>query len=110
MRGRAIRVLKTEPAEGVKVEMGSTARIRSIRDNTPLSSNHTDGNNTYACVQVDNANLPRAVRPGDDVSFDDGKLNAVILETAEDGVKIQFKNSGWLRPGVTMNIPGKRLS
>ena len=90
MRGRTIRCCpRTEPAEGVYFEMGETTRIRS--------SEFLKGASTHACIQVDNANLSRAVRPGDDVGFNDGKLNAVILETEEAGVKIQFKNAGWLR-------------
>ena len=89
MRGREIRCCKrTEPAEGVEFLMGEVVTIRSDQYNAWAS--------THDCIQVDNADLPKAVRPGDDISFEDGKLNAVVLETELDSVKIQFKNGGTL--------------
>ena len=103
LRGRAIRCCPTtEPVEGVKFEMGETTRIRSDEFLTGASS--------HACIQVDNSSLPRAVRPGDNIGFDDNKLSAVVLECEADNVKIQFREEGWLRKGVQMNIPGHRLS
>ena len=81
MRGREIRCCKrTEPEEGIYFEMGETAFIRS--------DEVVAGASTHECIQVDNANLPKAVRPGDDISFEDGKLRAVVLETELDSVKI----------------------
>jgi len=50
------------------------------------------------------------VRPGDDVGFENNTLNAVVLETEQDQIKIQFKNGGLLKGGSQMNIPGHRLS
>ena len=35
-----------------------------------------------------------AVRPGDLVSFEDGTIQAVVLEVAEDEIKVQFKEPG----------------
>jgi pyruvate kinase len=35
-----------------------------------------------------------AVRPGDLISFEDGKLHAVVLAVAEDEIKVQFKEAG----------------
>ena len=103
MRGREIRTCKTtEPAEGVSFEMGETTMIRS-------DSFH-GGASTHACIQVDNENLPKAVRPGDDISFEDGKLRAVVLETELDSVKIQFKETGILKQGNSVFIPGHRLA
>lgn len=54
--------------------------------------------------------LPKAVRPGDVVSFMDGQLTAVVLETVEDCVRIQFKDAGLLTKGGKLYIPGNRLS
>lgn len=56
--------------------MGETARIRS--------DDNVSGASTKDCIQIDNSNLPRAVRPGDDISFENGTLNAVVLETEQD--------------------------
>lgn len=50
------------------------------------------------------------MRPGDDVGFNNSTLNAVVLETEQDMIKIQFKNSGLLKGGCAMNIPGHRLA
>ena len=103
MRGREIRCCKTtEPAEGVPFEMGETTMIRS--------DGFHAGASTHACIQVDNENLPKAVRPGDDISFEDGKLRAVVLETELDSVKIQFKETGVLKQGNSVFIPGHRLA
>ena len=59
---------------------------------------------------MDHADLPKAVRPGDDIGFCDGALNAVVLETELDFVKIQFKNAGTLTSGGQVCIPGHRLA
>ena len=40
--------------------------------------------------------MMKAVRPGDLVSFEDGTLQAVVLEVAEDEIKVQFKEAGVL--------------
>ena len=40
--------------------------------------------------------MMKAIRPGDLVSFEDGKLQAVVLEVAEDEIKVQFKEAGVL--------------
>jgi pyruvate kinase len=81
LRGRSIRSCpRTEPAEGIYFEMGETTRIRSDEFNS--------GNSKHDCIQVDNSNLPKAVRPGDNVGFNDNKLTAVVLECEADNVKI----------------------
>lgn len=69
--------------------MGETTFIRS--------DGFHSGASTHDCIQVDNENLPKAVRPGDDVAFEDGTLRAVVLETELDHVKIQFKEAGTLK-------------
>ena len=51
-----------------------------------------------------------AVRPGDLVSFEDGNLHAVVLEVAEDEIKVQFKEAGVLTQGKKVRINGARLS
>ena len=74
LRGREIRCCaRTEPKEGVYFEMGEITRIRSDEFHS--------GASTHDCIQVDSAYLPRAVRPSDDIRFEDGNLNAVVLET-----------------------------
>ena len=50
------------------------------------------------------------MRPGDDISFENGTLNAVVLETEQDNIKIQFKEAGYIRQGQSVYIPGHRLS
>lgn len=103
MRGREIRCCKTtEPAEGVHFEMGETTFIKS--------NEFLTGASTHDCIQVDNENLPKAVRPGDDIAFEDGTLRAVVLETELDSVKIQFKEAGTLKQGNSVFIPGHRLA
>ena len=77
MRGRNIHQCpRTEPEEGVYFEMGETTRVRS--------DEFLSGKSTHDCIQVDNASLPRAVRPGDTISFEAGSLNAVVLDTEQD--------------------------
>ena len=103
LRGREIRTCeRTEPAEGVYFEMGETSKIRSDEFHSGASK--------HECIQVDNTNLPRAVRPGDDIAFMDGNLRAVVLETEQDFVKIQFKEAGWLKAPCSVSIPGHRLA
>jgi len=82
--------------------MGETTLIKS--------NEFHSGASTHDCIQVDNENLPKAVRPGDDVAFEDGTLRAVVLETELDSVKIQFKDSGVLKQGNSVFIPGHRLA
>ncbi len=103
LRGREIRCCaRTEPAEGVYFEMGETTRIRSDEFHSG-ASNHD-------CIQVDSSSLPRAVRPGDNISFEEGNLNAVVLETEQDSVKIQFRDAGLLTQGKQVIIPALRLA
>lgn len=81
LRGREIRCCpRTEPAEGVYFEMGETTRVR-------YDAYHS-GATTHECIQVDNANLPKAVRPSDIISFEDGTLQALVLETEQDNLLI----------------------
>lgn len=90
LRGREIRCCpRTEPEEGVYFEMGETTRVRS--------DGYLSGATTHDCIQVDNANMPKAVRPGDLISFEDGAMVAVVLETEVDNVLIQFKQAGYVR-------------
>lgn len=103
LRGREIRHCpRTQPEEGVTFELGETAVIRS--------DGFRGGFTSVETIQIDNMELPKAVRPGDNISFMDGQLNAVVLETVEDYVRIQFKEAGVLKAGGKMNIPGNRLS
>ena len=103
MRAREIRTcLRTEPEEGVRFEMGETCRVRSDGFLSGASDRET--------IQINNASLPRAIRPGDDISFEEGRLSAVVLETEQDSIKIQFKTSGMLKQGGSVFIPGNRLS
>lgn len=81
LRGRAIKCCaKTEPAEGVYYEMGETAKVRSDGYHSSASD--------HGVIQIDNTNVPKAVRPGDDISFESGTLNAVVLETEQDEIKV----------------------
>ena len=103
LRGREIRCCnRTEPKEGVYFEMGETTRIRC--------DEYHSGASTHECIQVDSTYLPRAVRPGDNISFEEGNLNAVVLETEQDSIKIQFKDAGYLYTGKTVIIPDLRLA
>ena len=81
LHGREIRACpRTEPADGVYYEMGMTARVRS--------DGFLTGSSTGEVIQVDNESLPKAVRPGDNISFEGGNLNAVVLTTEMDEVKV----------------------
>ena len=103
VRGREIRCCpRTEPAEGIHFDMGLTAKIRS--------DGFISGASDVDVIQVDNANLPKAVRPGDNISFEEGKLNAVVLETDVDEVKIQFRNAGMFYGNKQVIIPANRLA
>ena len=65
VRGREIRTCpRTEPAEGIQFLMGETARIRS--------DEFYSGASNHDVIQVDNGNLPKAVRPSDNISFENG--------------------------------------
>ena len=59
---------------------------------------------------IDNVMVFRAVRPGDDISFCDGKMNAVVLEVEQEFFKVQFKHAGLLTGGGSVLIPGHRLA
>ena len=51
------------------------------------------------------------MRPGDTISFEAGSLNAVVLDTEQDQIKVQFQQAGYLRPGgKSLFIPGNRLA
>lgn len=102
LRGREIRQCKTtEPPEGIRFEIGEVAKIREDR--------YVTGASTHEFIQVDNQQMMKAVRPGDLVSFEDGTLQAVVLEVAEDEIKVQFKEAGVLTQGKSVRIQGSRL-
>ena len=99
LRGREIRQCqRTEPEEGIRFEMGETAKVREDRCVT--------GSSTKEVIQVDSAAMMAAVRPGDLVSFEDGNLHAVVLEVAEDEIRVQFKEAGVLTQGKKVRING----
>ena len=103
VRGREIRsCARITPDTGIQYMMGETAKIRSV---TLLS-----GSSTHDIILVDNTNLPKAVRPGDDIGFEGGDLMAVVLETDQDEIKVQFKTDGILTANGSVFIPGHRLS
>ena len=81
--------------------MGETARVREDR--------YVTGATTKEIIQVDGRQMMKAVRPGDLVSFEDGKLQAVIVEVAEDEIKVQFKESGTVTQNKSVRISGSRL-
>ena len=82
--------------------MGETVKIREDRCVT--------GQSTKDIIQVDSQHMMAAVRPGDLISFEDGKLHAVVLEVAEDEIKVQFKEAGVVTQGKKVRINGSRLS
>lgn len=43
--------------------------------------------------------------PGERVLFDDGRIQTVILETDDDGVRVEVKKGGALAPGKGVNLP-----
>ena len=103
LHGREIRACpRTVPKEGIYYEMGTTAKVRA--------DGFLTGNSTQEVIQVDNESLPKAVRPGDNISFEGGQLNAVVLTTEMDEIKVQFKEAGHLYGGNKVFIPGNRLS
>ena len=79
-----------------------TARVRS--------DGFLSGSSTGEVIQVDNESLPKAVRPGDNISFEGGNLNAVVLSTEMDEIKVQFKEAGHLFGSNKVFIPGNRLA
>ena len=66
--------------------MGLTVRVRS-------DGFHTEASNRDV-IYVDNPNLPKAVRPGDNIYFEQGKVSGVVLEVDQDNIKVQFKQAG----------------
>ena len=103
LSGREIRQCNaTEPEEGIRFEMGETVKIREDRCVT--------GKSTKDIIQVDSQHMMAAVRPGDLISFEDGKLHAVVLEVAEDEIRVQFKEAGVVTQGKKVRINGSRLS
>lgn len=51
----------------------------------------------------------KCVRPGDLVSFEDGTVDALVLEVSEDEIVIQFKNAGTITGNKSVRISGQRL-
>lgn len=103
LKGRQIRVGKyTEPAEGVPVDMGDVIFVRSDRHETESS--------TSDAILVDSHEFMLAVRPGDLVGFQDGTLNAIVIEVDETQVKVQFKDAGLLTSLKSVRIPSARLA
>ena len=79
--GRNIKTsAESSPPEGIHFELGST---------TYLTNNGflTDSSDEQA-IRVDSPDLPKAVRPGDLISFNDGGFGAVVIEVSEDSVKV----------------------
>ena len=54
--------------------------------------------------------MAKVVRAGDLVNFADGQIVAVILETDEHSIKVQFKHAGYITEHSPMRIIGQRLS
>ena len=79
--GRNIKTSKeSDPEEGIHFELGSTT---FLTHNGFLTNKSTED-----AIQVDSPDLPKAVRPGDLVSFNDGGFGAVVIEVSEDSVKV----------------------
>ena len=107
LKGREIRCCprmepNTEDSPSIYYEMGEVARVR-------FDEFHSGASN-HEVIQVDNPELPKAVRPSDVISFMEGELKAVVLDTDQDSIKVQFKQAGYLDAGGVLNIPGNRLS
>ena len=103
LAGRKIKTSeRSEPAEGIHFEMGATTYLSSNGFESESSSEN--------CIRIDTPQLPNAVRPGDIISFNDGNFGAVVLEVAEDSVRVQFKEEGTIMPAQAIRIPGHRLS
>jgi len=90
------------PEEGVPVDMGDVLFVRSDRHETEPSTK--DG------LLVDTHEFARAVRPGDLVAFEDGTLNAIVIEVDENQVKVQFKDAGVITACNSVRIPSARLA
>ena len=89
LKGRNIRTsAKSNPEEGVFFDLGAVVNVKCKNEES-----------SEDCLQIDNENIPKAVRPGDVIAFNDGQLGAVILEVSEDTLKIQFKEMGTVYPG-----------
>ena len=106
LRGREIKLCERQEENreegcGIYYEMGEVAHIKC--------DGYLSGMSTHDNLQIDNAELPKAVRPGDEVSFNEGALKCVVLDVEPTSIKIQFKQAGYLLPGGKMNIPGNRL-
>ena len=52
----------------------------------------------------------QAMTPGMKILFDDGNIMSTVLETHEDSVLIEIQNTGLLKSGKGINMPGAHLS
>ena len=60
------------------------------------------------CLRVDCGNLPKVLRPTDVLYFDDGRLNAEVIDVDEDSVKIRFKCPGRVAPCSQIKLQGSK--
>ncbi len=103
LKGRNLRTSKwSEPSEGVHFELGATTHVTHQGFNQESSRDKN--------IIVDTPDLPKAVRPGDIIAFNDGEFGAVVLEVAAEFIRVQFKEEGTILPGKSVRIPGHRLS
>lgn len=101
LKGRQVRTaMACEPPTGIEVDMGDEVTVMC----------NANGQSTAECIYVDLDDLMNSLRPGDKVSFNDGELDAVVIEVTEEMMKVQFKDAGCVLPYKSMRIPGHRLS
>jgi len=101
LRGREIRVGKCPP-EGVKVEVGHISRVTFV--GYVVSKVSSDD-----VIVIDTTDAYKVLKGGDKINFENGKIEAQVLEVLNQEIKVKFLEEGVITQHSKMGIPGIRL-
>lgn len=99
LRGREVRVGRTQNPEGIQFKSGDSAYIRMDDFSLPSTAKN---------IQANSSELLRISRPGDVLYFDDGAFEAVVRDVEIDCLKIEIKTDGLLKSNVQIKLTSNR--
>ncbi len=103
LSGPKIRVAKV-PAEGINLKNGQIAYLKAQDDSSDRNSK-----SQQPMIEINVKGLSQALKPGNRILLDDGKLEFSVTQIIDNLVEIKVINGGLLLPHKGVNLPGSML-